>query len=88
MEEKECRAVQDPPPTVCSMCGKAFGFWDAVQDFTLDEFIGYGSRYDLCRIKLHLCCNCLDRLLDWLLPQCVHNPIEAFDNTPNTKDRT
>ena len=38
MEEKECRAVQGPPPTVCSLCGKAFGFWDAVQDFTLDEF--------------------------------------------------
>lgn len=85
MVEKARRAVNDPPPTVCSLCGKSFGFWDAVQDFTLDDSIGYGSRYDLCRLHLHLCCNCLDRLLDWLIPQCAHNPIEEFDENNNNE---
>ena len=87
MDKSERGAAQKQPLTVCSLCGKAFGFWDAVQDFSVDNYIGYGSKYDLCRIKLYLCCGCLDRVLDWLIPQCVHNPMEECDNTSNTKDK-
>ena len=86
MDQKERRAVQGPPPTACSLCGKPFGFWDTVQNFAVNDYIGYGSQYDLCRIRLHLCCRCLDRVLDWLVPQCVNNPMEEFDESDGEEE--
>lgn len=66
--------MKHPVPT-CSMCGNAFNFWDQNQDFRVDRCIGFGSRYDLCRLQLNLCIECFDKVLDWLLPQCKLNPL-------------
>lgn len=66
-------------PIICSVCGKPFGFWDEQEDLCMDKFIGYGSKYDLCRIRLNLCCSCFDVILDWLIPQCVNSPISEFE---------
>ena len=57
--------------TVCNMCGKKFDIWDEQEAFGVYERrIGYGSRYDGHGLKLDLCCNCMDKIID----QCVIHP--------------
>ena len=68
-------------PNICNRCGKTFDFWDNQENFNIDKYIGFGSRYDLNRIRLHLCCDCFDKLLDWLIPQCKYNPLSEYDIT-------
>lgn len=62
----------------CNMCGKTFNFWDNQENFCLDQRVGFGSSHDMHRIKLNLCCNCFDKVLDWILPQCKHNPLSEY----------
>lgn len=59
----------------CNMCGRSFNFWDNHENFCLDRSVGFGSKYDLHRIRLDLCCRCFDKIIDQILPQCKHNPI-------------
>ena len=59
----------------CSMCGETFNFWDNQESFCLNRVIGFGSAYDLHRIRLNLCCKCFDKVMDLIIPQCKHNPI-------------
>ena len=37
-----------------------------------------GSKYDLNRLKLNLCIDCFDKVLDFILPQCKTNPLEEY----------
>lgn len=67
--------LQEYPTKVCNMCGKTFDLWDHQGSFCCDQQIGYGSIHDFEHIQLNLCCQCFDKVLDWLLPQCKHNPI-------------
>lgn len=69
----------DYPLKRCNVCGKAFDLWDNQEDFGFDYHIGYGSRHDMERIQLHLCCDCFDKTLDWLLPQCKINPMSSYN---------
>lgn len=62
-------------PKSCSMCGSEFELWDHCQDFCIDRGVGYGSKYDFSRIQLDLCCACFDKVMDWIVPQCVSNPV-------------
>ena len=66
------------PIRICNMCGKTFDFWDHEENASFDHIIGYGSSHDMHRIKLNLCCNCFDKVLDWILPQCKHNPLSEY----------
>ena len=52
---------------VCNMCGKSFDEWD--------YHIGYDSKYDLNRLRLNLCIECFDKVLDFIKPQCKINPL-------------
>lgn len=61
-------------PKVCNMCGKTFDFWDEMENLCFDNHIGFGSSYDLHHMKLNLCCQCFDKIIDWILPQCKYNP--------------
>lgn len=63
---------------VCNMCGKTFDLWDEQENFSFDHQIGWGSTHDLHRICLNLCCHCFDKVIDWVLPQCKHNPISEY----------
>lgn len=63
------------PTKVCNMCGKTFDLWDHQEDFCYDHHIGYGSAHDFEHMQLNLCCRCFDKVVDWILPQCKHNPI-------------
>ena len=66
------------PTKVCNMCGKTFDFWDHQRDFCFDRKIGYGSAHDFEHMQLNLCCQCFDNVIDWILPQCRHNPMTAY----------
>jgi len=59
---------------VCSLCGKELDFWDEEQGFRIDHHVGYGSIYDGDHIKEQLCCECLDRLIEFL-----HNERERLN---------
>jgi hypothetical protein len=63
---------------ICNMCGKTFDIWDNQENFSFDHCIGYGSTHDLHRIKIDLCCQCFDKVVDWILPQCKHNPMSEY----------
>lgn len=59
----------------CNMCGKAFDFWDEQEDFSIERLVGYGSKYDTCQLRLDLCCECMDKIID----QCVIPPIKELE---------
>jgi hypothetical protein len=52
--------------TYCNKCGKEFG--EATQehnnDFSIHTSIGYGSKYDMCKLELDLCSSCMDELIE------------------------
>ena len=48
---------------VCNMCGTSLDMWDKLHGITIEKDMGYGSQYDGCHIKLHLCCKCSDNLI-------------------------
>jgi len=62
-------------PIRCHVCGKYFDCHDYAHNLCMDKEMGYGSSHDLERIQLNLCCDCFDKILDWVLPQCKINPI-------------
>lgn len=65
--------------TICNMCGKEFNMYDEIENRSLCDQFGYGSKYDGDNIRLDLCCNCFDKVIDWIVPQCKINPIEEND---------
>jgi len=60
----------------CNKCGKTLDFFDTQNDFELHRHPGYGSKYDLGYIDLHLCNNCFDELFENLRSQCVVDPLK------------
>lgn len=61
----------------CNICGNKMDFWDIQEDYTIHTTAGYGSKYDEEEIELHICCDCMDKLID----RCTISPIasEAAD---------
>ena len=55
----------------CNLCGKQLDELDLREDFTIHTTAGYGSKYDMSRIDLRLCCDCFDRLVD----ECALSPV-------------
>ena len=55
----------------CNKCGKEFDVWDTNEDFTIIRSLGYGTKYDGGFLKMHLCCDCMEKLID----ACSVNPI-------------
>ena len=70
--------LPDYPTKVCNMCGKIFDLWDHQEDFCFDHYIGYGSVHDFEHMQLNLCCQCFDKVIDWILPQCKHNQMSEY----------
>ena len=68
-------------PTVCNMCGNEFDEYDFQENCRFDHRFGYGSKYDFYHLELNLCCECTGKVLDWLLPQCKHDPV-TYDPEP------
>ncbi len=69
------------PIQTCNMCGKKFDEYDFQENCRFDHRFGYGSKYDFHHLDLNLCCKCTGKILDWLLPQCTHDPM-TYDPEP------
>ena len=64
----------------CTMCGKTFDCFDLENAFLnhsnrFDIYAGYGSKHDNEHIKLDLCLDCLDKVVDMIRQMCKTNPI-------------
>lgn len=57
--------------TCCNMCGKEFDEFDMFAKFAINTQIGYGSVHDGEHLDLHLCCDCMDHLID----SCAVSPV-------------
>ena len=57
--------------TKCNICGRDFDEWDEQEGFRLEYSVGYGSRHDGETIRLDICCDCFDELVD----KCKVSPI-------------
>ena len=58
---------------VCNRCGKKFDIWDTQEDFTIRTQMGYGTKYDGDDLEIHLCCDCMEMLIDG----CIISPIKS-----------
>lgn len=57
----------------CNICGSKMDFWDIQEDYTIHTTAGYGSKYDEEEIELHICCDCMDKIID----KCKITPIAS-----------
>ena len=56
----------------CNLCGKEFG--PDTLDFnniSIHTFLGYGSKYDDCVLRIDFCSKCMDMIID----KCEISPI-------------
>lgn len=60
---------------MCNMCGKKFDKCDEANDVGIHMSFGYGSKHDKDVIDADLCCECGDKMWDYLKKECVINPI-------------
>lgn len=58
------------------MCGKQFTTWDSQQGFGFDYTCGHGTKFEDRHIKIDLCCECFDEVMDFVIPRCRQNPFE------------
>ena len=56
----------------CNKCGKRFDIWDTQENFSIYTRLGYGTKYDGDDLKLDLCCDCMEKLID----ECIISPIK------------
>lgn len=56
----------------CNMCGREMDWADDSAEFNIHTYLGYGTRYDGGYLRLDLCCNCMERLIE----ECELNPVE------------
>ncbi len=56
---------------VCNKCGKEFDVWDIQEDFSFVKTLGYGTKYDGDKLNLHLCCNCMEEIIE----ECKVSPV-------------
>ena len=59
----------------CNLCGKEFDTYDEAQDFSICHNVGYGSAHDCERIRIDLCCECLDKFIDGMAAACKIDPV-------------
>lgn len=59
----------------CTMCGKEFDMWDEQENFCFEHNVGYGSKYDMEKVNVNLCCDCFDKVMDMIIPMCKESPI-------------
>ncbi len=69
---------------ICSMCGKEFDDLDIQENNHIVHCFGYGSKYDLNILDIHLCIDCFDKMIDTILPlftNCPLRELEMYNNS-------
>lgn len=62
---------ENKPIVVCNKCGKPLDMWDTQENFSIHRHLGYGTSYDGDTLDLHLCCGCIEKLIE----KCEVSPI-------------
>lgn len=55
---------------ICNMCGNEIR--DEPIALLVNKLIGYGSKYDMDKLHLKLCSDCMDKMID----SCKVSPVE------------
>lgn len=56
----------------CNVCGESISnMLDVNASTVIERVLAFGSKYDGEHVKIHICCKCLDNLID----NCVTSPI-------------
>lgn len=63
----------------CTMCGSKLDEWDINQNFSLNKYIGYGSKYDTETVKAKFCCHCFDKIVDYIIENSVLCPFRNLE---------
>ncbi|MBP5462722.1 MAG: hypothetical protein J6Y20_11470 [Lachnospiraceae bacterium] len=61
-----------PKKILCNKCGREFDIWDEQESFSIYKRLGYGTKFDGDNLKLNICCDCMEKLID----ECVITPVE------------
>ena len=61
----------------CNLCGKEFSQMDVYADFSDKRLLGYGTRFDGMRLDLHLCCACMEKLIENCAISPVYEEVDA-----------
>ena len=70
----------------CNFCGKEFDMWDKQENFGFNYMVGYGSRFDETELKLDLCCDCFDKMMEeYIIPHSKINPIIDENTFPRMR---
>ena len=56
---------------LCNICGNKMELHDIYADFTIHKQLGYGTEYDGDLLDLHICNDCMSKLIN----ECVVSPI-------------
>lgn len=46
------------------------------ENFGLHYIVGYGPKYDCEVIDADFCCDCFDKIIDWIKPQCKYSIVK------------
>lgn len=57
----------------CNICGETLSYVDVVSGISLEKIISYGSIHDGGKLDIHICCNCMDDLID----RCTIYPVSG-----------
>lgn len=60
----------------CNKCGKRLDIFDIQEEFCIESRLGYGTKYDGDYLRLDLCCDCMEELID----SCKINPITPAED--------
>lgn len=69
---KQKGGVSLPAEKVCNVCGRHLDFFDIQQELVIHKLLGYGSKFDGDVIRLRMCCDCFDDLVE----ACKVSPID------------
>ena len=48
---------------ICNKCGKTLNDLDMQENFSIHSQLGYGMKYDGCKLELDLCCKCMEQII-------------------------
>lgn len=75
MRNKEHMNRQENSVNYCTLCGKKMNEFEESGGIFIDQYMGYGSKYDMERVTIRLCNKCADNLIS----KCTISPFYDVD---------
>ncbi len=48
----------------CNICGEEFDVFDSHENFSINKYLGYGTKYDGDYLNLNICCDCMNKIIE------------------------